>query len=259
MSKPAANGIPVPLDVKKQDEIGQLEESFNRMVHQLEESRKREKEEEELRRQLIANLSHDLRTPLTTIRGHAYRLNKEPLSEKGRQSLEIVDQKVEYLGQLTENLLSYTLLSAGKYPFHPKKSNVIQLMKKSCAAWYPVFENEGFEIELEIPDNAIYWDVDVQWFERILDNLFQNILRHANMGKWISVRVEISHGQSVMIIEDKGLGMGRESTEKGAGIGLSIVSLMLKEMKIKWEIDSTEQGTQIRLFFPGDSGAVNAL
>lgn len=259
MSKPAANGIPAPLDVKKQDEIGQLEESFNAMIHQLEESRKREKEEEDLRRHLIANLSHDLRTPLTTIRGHAYRLNKEPLSEKGRQSLGIVDQKIDYLGQLIENLLSYTLLSARKYSFHPKTTNIVPLMKKSFAAWYPTFENEGFEIVLEISDQTIYWDVDFQWFQRILDNFFQNILRHAKSGKYVAVRIEQSDGRSVIAIEDKGPGMGGKSNARGAGIGLSIVSLMLKEMNIKWEINSTDLGTQICLFFPGDLGAANTF
>ncbi|MFC3885187.1 histidine kinase dimerization/phospho-acceptor domain-containing protein [Bacillus songklensis] len=249
MSKPGANGIPIPLEVEKEDEIGQLVKSFNQMVHQLEMSRKREKEEEDLRRHLIANLSHDLRTPLTTIRGHAYLLNKEPLSEKGKQSLELIDQKINYLGQLIENLLSYTLLSAGKYPFHPKKADIVQLVKKSFAAWYPVFENEGFDIVLGIPDKGMYWQVDTEWFDRILDNFFQNILRHAKSGKYVSIRMEQSDGQSTIVIEDRGPGMGGKSNEKGAGIGLSIVSLMLKEMKIKWEINSMNDGTRISLFF----------
>ena len=77
MAAPEASGIPTTVKVKKEDEIGRLEQSFNRMVQELETSRNREIEEEELRKELIANLSHDLRTPLTTIRAHAYRLKKE--------------------------------------------------------------------------------------------------------------------------------------------------------------------------------------
>lgn len=64
MATPEANGIPTTIEVSKQDEIGRLEHSFNRMVQELEMSRIREMEEEELRKELIANLSHDLRTPL---------------------------------------------------------------------------------------------------------------------------------------------------------------------------------------------------
>ncbi|MFC0333859.1 sensor histidine kinase, partial [Paenibacillus sepulcri] len=112
MAKPAGNGIPLPIRIDKRDEIGQLGDSFNKMVHELEISRHREKEEEALRRQLISNLSHDLRTPLTAIRGHAYRLKKESLSPKGRESLDAIDHKISHLGQLLENLLSYTLLTS---------------------------------------------------------------------------------------------------------------------------------------------------
>jgi len=140
MTTPVDNGIPAPLIIEKRDEIGQLEESFNEMIGKLESSREREKEEEELRRQLIANLSHDLRTPLTTIRGHAYRLKKEHLTNQGHSSLAYIDTKVDYLGQLIENLMSYTLLSSGKYPFHAGRIDAARIVRSSSAAWYPVFE-----------------------------------------------------------------------------------------------------------------------
>ncbi|MDZ5471739.1 HAMP domain-containing sensor histidine kinase [Bacillus sp. 31A1R] len=247
MTRPTSNGIPEPLDIKKMDEIGQLEEAFNEMIKELESSRIREKEEEELRRQLIANLSHDLRTPLTTIRGHAYSLRKESLTDKGKQSIELIDYKVGYLSQLIENLLSYTLLSSGKYPFYPEKTDISRLLRTSIANWYPTFENKGFQIELDIPEEPFYWEVDKQWFERIVDNLLQNINRHANSGKFVAIRVEIISENPVIIIEDRGEGMNGESTGKGAGIGLSIVDLMIKEMKLAWKIDSTERGTRIMI------------
>jgi len=245
MYSPEGKGIPNPITVEKKDEIGQLEISFNEMIYQLESSRQREKEEETLRRQLIANLSHDLRTPLTTIRGHAYSLNKEPLSEKGRESLDLIDNKVNYLGQLIENLLSYTLLTSGKYPYSPKKTDMTRLVKTSFAAWYPVFENSGFQMEIDLPDDTFYWEIDAQWMERVLDNFYQNINRHAKEGKYIGVKVDTQKQQ--IMIEDHGPGMSGESSGKGAGIGLSIVSLMLKDMKLGWEIDTSENGTIIKI------------
>ena len=126
METPTENGIPSPIEVTKQDEIGRLEYSFNRMIQELETSRKREIEEEELRKGLIANLSHDLRTPLTTIRAHAYRLKKESLSTKGEESLGFIDEKAEYMGELIENLLSYTLLTTGKYPYYPENVDIVR-------------------------------------------------------------------------------------------------------------------------------------
>lgn len=241
MFSPAGNGIPDPITVDKKDEIGQLELSFNEMIHQLESSRQREKEEETLRRQLIANLSHDLRTPLTTIRGHAYSLKKEQLSKKGIESLDLIDTKVNYLGQLIENLLSYTLLTSGKYPYHPKKTDIVRLVKTSFAAWYPVFENMDFEMDVDFPDRTFYWEVDVEWMERILDNFYQNINRHAKDGKYIGVKVDVERQQ--IRIADYGPGMSGESEGKGAGIGLSIVSLMLKDMALEWNVKTGANGT----------------
>lgn len=238
-------GIPDSISVYKKDEIGQLEMSFNDMIEKLESSRKREKEEEMLRRQLIANLSHDLRTPLTTIRGHAYRLNKETLSEEGKESLQLIDTKVSYLSQLIENLLSYTLLTSGKYPYQPQKTDIVRLVKTSFAAWYPVFENLDFQLNIDFPDGTFYWEIDSQWLERVLDNFYQNINRHAREGKYIGVRIDVEKQQ--ILIEDHGPGMSGESSGKGAGIGLSIVSLMLKDMNLGWEINTGKNGTIIKI------------
>ena len=239
MATPEANGIPPTIEVSKQDEIGRLEHSFNRMVQELEMSRIREMKEEELRKELIANLSHDLRTPLTTIRGHAYRLKKEPLSTKGQESLDFIDEKVGYMGELIENLLSYTLLTTGKYPYYPENVDMVRLVRNSFAAWYPTFENLQFDIELTIPDKRLMWDVDPQWVHRVLDNLFQNIYRHAKSGQFVAVRIE----NETIVIEDHGPGMGERSSHKGVGIGLSIVSLMLKDMQLDWNIETSEHGT----------------
>lgn len=247
MTSPEHNGIPAPVPVHNQDEIGRLEQAFNEMIHQLEESRRREQNEELLRRQLIANLSHDLRTPLTTIRGHAYRLRHEKLSDTGQASIELIDRKIGYLGELIENLFSYTLLSSGKYPYHPQQTDVARLVRTVIANWYPVFEKEQFVIELELPDQSVLWRVDPQWFERILDNFLQNIYRHARSGRYVAVRMEEEEEGKFLVIEDRGGGMDGESEGKGAGIGLSIVQLMMKEMNLQWDIHTSGGGTEIRI------------
>lgn len=241
MAAPEANGIPSTIEVTKQDEIGRLGQSFNRMIHELEISRKREQEEEKLRKELIANLSHDLRTPLTTIRGHAYRLKKEPLSTKGQESLDFIDEKVNYMGELIENLLSYTLLTTGKYPYYPEKMDINRLTRTSFAAWYPVFENLHFDIQLDISEKQVIWEVDPQMFHRVLDNFFQNIYRHAKSGRFIAVQID----QETIRIEDHGPGMKAKSNQQGIGVGLSVVSLMLKEMQLDWAIETSERGTRM--------------
>lgn len=246
MDQKGNDGIPEPVPVGTKDEIGQLEKAFNHMIHQLKDGRAREQEEEKLRRQLIANLSHDLRTPLTTLRGHAYSLNKENLSEKGKESVQLIDQKITYIGELVDNLFSYTLLSSGKYPFHPQPVDMLRKIRMVAASWYPVFEKEGFLMEIDLPENSkIEWVIDPGWFERVLDNLFQNILRHTKEGKYVGVFGKESEQGFTLVIEDHGPGLKTVSKDKGAGIGLSIVSLMLSEMKLDWTIETTKNGTRI--------------
>ncbi|MEC0245306.1 HAMP domain-containing sensor histidine kinase [Paenibacillus chitinolyticus] len=248
MALPEGRDIPHPVPVSKKDEIGQLELAFNRMIEELTTSRQRERKEEGLRKQLIANLSHDLRTPLTIIRSHAYSLQKEPISASGKSSLALIETKSDDLNRLIDNLLSYTLLSAGKYPLQRTEIDVARLARTSAAAWYPVFEEEGMAMDVGVPEHPVYWKADPQWMSRILDNLFQNVLRHAKSGGYIGLRTEERDGRTALVIEDKGPGMKAPSEEKGAGIGLTIVALMVKEMHLGWDVVSSPEGTAIYLF-----------
>ncbi len=245
MTSPALNGIPTEVAVLKPDEIGQLEKSFNAMIRKLEEGKHREEQEELLRKELIAKLSHDLRTPLTAIRTHAFSLQEETLSDKGRQSVELIENKMIFLGELIENLFSYSLLSAGKYPYRPKQVEITRMCKVIFAGWYPLFEKEQFHIEVDFTAEVIHWVIDPAWLERVLDNYFQNVLRHARSGKYIAVRVSELRG-GMIEIADKGPGMGA-SEVKGTGMGLTIIQLMLNEMGMVSNVYTDGKGTQIRL------------
>ncbi|ASS68000.1 MULTISPECIES: HAMP domain-containing sensor histidine kinase [unclassified Paenibacillus] len=244
MEQPSGSGLPLPVEVSGADEVGRLEESFNGMVRELEAGRRREAEEESLRRELVARLSHDLRTPLTVVRSHAYSLEREPLSGQGRKSVKLIGVKLDYLSQLIENLFSYSLLSAGKYAYRPEKTDIVRLARTQLAAWYPAFEQAGMELEPDLPDAPVYWHTDPHWLERVLDNLLQNALRHAASGGWTAVRIVEDEGGG-LIIEDKGPGLGGDSPNKGSGLGLSIVQLMLKEMGLRKEVSSGEGGTAV--------------
>ncbi|WP_243296959.1 HAMP domain-containing sensor histidine kinase [Bacillus litorisediminis] len=240
-----AHELPDPVEITKQDEIGALEQSFNEMIRKLEQSRERERKEEELRRQLIANLSHDLKTPLTAIRGYAYSIKKEQLTDQGHEAIQLLDSKISYMGRLIDNLLSYSLLTSGKYPYRPKKQDLVRSIKACLASWYPAFEKEGLVIEINLPDHSMLYEFDEHWLQRMLDNLFQNVIRHAKSGKYISVSLlDVSPGFR-LTIADHGPGMDSMSAEKGVGVGLSIVSIMAKGLGWKWNIETGKNGTKM--------------
>lgn len=240
------DGLPVEVEIKKEDEIGELEKSYNQMVDELRESRKRQQQEENLRRELIANLSHDLRTPLTKVRAQSYTIMQEELSDQGKQAAKAIETSITNIDRLIENLMSYTLLMASKYKYDPKEMDMSRFVRESVATWYPAFEKEEFKIDVSL-DSLGQWMMDPIWMERILDNLFQNVLRHAKSGKYISVKTESREQYDSIIITDHGPGMKQESHEKGAGIGLTIVNMMVKGMNLDWKIKSSEQGTSIQI------------
>ncbi|OMD73684.1 two-component sensor histidine kinase [Paenibacillus odorifer] len=242
------NSFPKPIAVQsdRMDEIDQLGSSFNWMIQQLEDSRKREHEEELLRHRLIANLSHDLRTPLTILRGHVTRLNKESMSLEGQNSLSEMNHTITRVGDLMDDLLSYTLLTSGKHPFEPTSTDIGRLVRASVAAWYPVFEEKEIRIEVNLPtEKTFYWEADPKWMTRVLDNLFQNILRHAAEGKYVNIVVDVEKEQ--IIVADRGPGMDNSSYERGAGIGLSTSNYMLNKMKLKADFTSNENGTTVAI------------
>ncbi|WP_338541419.1 sensor histidine kinase [Paenibacillus tundrae] len=253
MMAPGKEGIPLPVDIRREDEIGHLEESFNDMVRQLTDSRQREREEEQLRKRLIAGLSHDLRTPLTVIRGHMHALHKEELSHTGNSSLLRMEAKMEDLGGLIDNMLSYNLLTSGKYTLKLAEKDMLRIVREAAAAWYPVWEKEQFDIDIDLPDEPLLWQVDEQGVRRILDNLFQNIVRYAATGKYIGISTEQVQGQTALLIQDHGPGMLEDTGTKGTGLGLSIVDLLVREMGLRKKVDSSAEG--VRTYLYSGSGA----
>lgn len=237
---------PVLVQRDRMDEIDQLGGSFNWMIQQLQDSRKREAEEELLRHRLIANLSHDLRTPLTILRGHVTKLNKEPISLEGQHSLTEINHTITRVGDLMDDLLSYTLLTAGKYPFEPAPTDMVRLVRASVAAWYPVFEDSEIQLEVDLPsEKTFYWRIDPKWMTRVLDNVFQNILRHAAEGRYANIVVDVELER--IIVADKGPGMDNSSYEHGAGIGLSTAIYMLNQMKLNADFASNVNGTSVTI------------
>lgn len=218
------------------------------MVQELRESKEREQEEEQLRKELIANLSHDLRTPLTKINAQAFTLQKMDLPKEAKDSLKLTSTSIEDVDKLIENLMSYTLLMASKYKREVKKIDMTRYVRQYLATWYSVFEQKGFEVDIDIaPFEQNTWEIDPLWFSRVLDNLLQNVLRYAADGKYIAIRTESTEHHDAIVMTDKGKGIQVDTEQKGAGIGLSIVDMMVKGMNLDWEIDSTEQGTTIKI------------
>ncbi|MEI4621144.1 sensor histidine kinase [Bacillus cereus] len=118
-----------------------------------------------------------------------------------------------------------------------------RLTRKLVASWYDILDEKGFEIDIVIPEKQLFWNIDENWFQRIIDNVIQNVVRHAGDGKFIGVYV--NHEEKTITVVDHGPGFqNAHSPNKGVGIGLSIIAVMAKEMDIEWDIDSDNTGAR---------------
>lgn len=240
---PKGDLLPNLMTISKFDEIGALESSFNDMLQALIHSRKKEKEEEITRRKLVADISHDLRTPLTAIRAQLYSLKKEVSSIKGIDTIAKIDSKISYLSDLIDNLLSYSLLSSKKYPYKLANVDMVRTTRNIIAPWYNLLEEKNFEIDVQMSKKPIFWEVDVHWFQRMIDNVIQNVVRHASQGNFIGIYVINNEGKGEISIIDKGPGFNQNSPNKGLGVGLSIIGLMANQMNLEWKISTSKDGT----------------
>ncbi|QGS68404.1 hypothetical protein CV093_07070 [Oceanobacillus sp. 143] len=108
---------------------------------------------------------------------------------------------------MINNLLSYTLLSAGKHPINIKETDILDEVRKVIAEWYPIFEEHRFVIDIDLAEKSLIWKVDPIWFKSILDNLIQNVIRHARSGRYIGIKTIERHGSTFIVIKDKEKGL----------------------------------------------------
>ncbi|MFD1450055.1 ATP-binding protein [Oceanobacillus sojae] len=202
--------------------------------------------EESINRQVIANLSHDVRTPLTIMRRHVFQLGNECLSVKGIASLKKIDHQILEISDWMEDLLTYTMITSGKYPYHPTTTDMVRLVRNFAANWYPQFEKESFRIDVDLPDEkTFYWKIDPKWITRMFNYLFQNILRHAVKGTYVGITVDVK--QERIIVMDKELDMKGSSYDSAADIGFLISNYMLQKMKLQAHFSSSDKGTIVEI------------
>ncbi|MBI2167840.1 MAG: PAS domain S-box protein [Candidatus Omnitrophica bacterium] len=197
---------------------------------------------EEVRRDFIANLSHELKTPLTAIRGYSETLLEvsDLSSEEFRRHLETIFRNAVELSHLTENLLNLSRIESGReevllelIPLRPFVDRLLERFQSQAEA-------KRIEIENEVPQEAVPLQADSTKLNQILANLVDNALKYTSEGGRIWVRSEVSGKEFRISVEDNGAGIPKADQERifekfyrvdkarsrdsgGAGLGLAIV------------------------------------
>ncbi|WP_328020355.1 HAMP domain-containing sensor histidine kinase [Niallia alba] len=203
---------------------------------------KRRKENE--LKQAIANISHDIRTPMTSILGYIQFLESNELSlEKKAEYTAVVKSGALRLKVLLEDFFELSIIESADYPLKPEKINLSQLVLEVLVGFYEQFYQHGLEPDLHIPEEEINIIADSSAVKRVIENLVVNAIKHSNGN--VSIRIEKMQSAVQLVISnnveqlnehdinhlfDRFYKADKTRTEKSTGLGLSIAKSLMTKM-----------------------------
>lgn len=166
------------------DELEEISRSINRMSLELREKRERERELEKQRTELITNVSHDLRSPLTSIIGYVRLLKENGCrdEEKFREYIEVTDRRLEGLEKLVNELFELTKLESPDIIPDLEEGDVSGVVKQFGFEMGLILEQEGLTLRCELDEEPFVMMLDYERFARVMQNLFANVMKYAVKG-----------------------------------------------------------------------------
>ncbi len=227
------------------DEFSGIAHNFVQMELRLKESERERKLLDENRRQLLADISHDLKTPVSVISGYAAALKDGLVPVEEQQPyLDTLIRKSQQISDLLAQFHEYSKLDHPHMPVHLQKEDLCSLIQGYFADRYQELEQKGFQVEAQIPEKPLYTIADRQLITRCLDNLVQNAINYNPAGTSLFVSLESQEREIYLYLGDNGRGIPQSirstlfdpfvtgdkarSGSHGSGLGLSIVKKIVE-------------------------------
>ena len=221
---------------------------------------------EETNRQLMTSLSHDVRTPLTTLIGYLDAAHKGIVTGKDRDDyIETARRKAHDLKEYIDVLFDWFKLNSNEFAMDINIVEAAELTRNILIDWIPIFEDKQIDYNIDIPEQPFHVKLDTDGYMRILNNLIQNVISHSHADK---IEIILSKQEKNMQIRlaDNGIGIEKEDlkhiferlykcdkgrSEKGSGLGLSIAHQLVEKMNGTITANSIQgKGTEFTLLFP---------
>jgi len=246
LGKPSSDGDFVVGGYKEVYELGET------LTHAAAELKKTDS----LQKELVANISHDLRTPLTMIAGYAEIMRDIP-GENSAENAEIILNEAKRLSTIVTDVLDISRLQAGTEPMVPEAFDISKDMAETCQRFIHLTEREGYQITCQATEDAVLVYADRLMISRVIYNLINNAVTHTGESKEIDVSEKIHDGKVRISIADKGPGIPESEMDSiweryykvdkqhkrnavGSGLGLSIVKTILSMHKATYGVSSSE-------------------
>ena len=201
-SKAATEGkLNCNIEEKGRGHLRELAHDINNIRDGLRKSIESEIKSENMKTELITNVSHDLKTPLTSIINYIDLLKRENIgSETAKDYINILDKKSQRLKVLIDDLFEASKATSGAMELNITKIDIVQLLKQSLGENYERFKNSNLSVKLDIPDTKIFINGDGQRLYRVFENLISNIVKYSLSNTRVYIQMYVDDENKVVII-----------------------------------------------------------
>jgi signal transduction histidine kinase len=259
------------MDTERGDEIGELGQAFNEMADTIAAQVDALRQTDEARRELVASVSHDFRTPLTSIRGHAERLLNRPDCDQDEVEhvLQTILQNTERLDRLADQLHELSRLDARQATPSIEPFSIAELVHDIAVKFQPQADAHGIDLSIDRDgDLPTTVHADIGLIERLISNLVDNAIHNTAEGGSVRINLTAQDGRVHVQVADTGRGIPAEdiplvtqrfyqiqrngdSDPAGSGLGLSIAAEIAELHASTLDIDSAVgEGTRIAFHLP---------
>jgi len=252
------------------DELSRLGADIERLRLSVLERLEGEREAVGATGRLITGLSHDLRTPITVIKGYVEGIQDgiAATEEKRQHYLSTIYNKTLALEQLVADMRDFSEYELGRMQYHFERVDLTALLKDLVQEYRMDVEGSGMSLEAQLPEQALWTTADRRKLKRVLDNLVSNAVKYGRAGGEVSLTGQAYQGGIIVQVSDNGRGISpqamghifdsfyredtaRSSTVPGSGLGLAICKSIMESHHGKIWLTSREgEGTDAYLYLP---------
>ena len=247
----------------KKGHIGELAELLNTLLKERKKGRADYQKKEQMIADIYTNLSHDIRTPLTSLDGY-FQLLEETQEENDRKRyIQIIQERIESLKEMLEELFTYTKLQNGTYELKLEPQNVGQILKETVFSYYDDWAEQEISPQFEITEEPVWIRGNKQALRRTIQNIIRNGLDHGN--KEIRIQLSRNEKQMELVFQNK-IEPGEQidisrvferfykadkaRSKSSTGLGLSIAKGFVEKMHGEIAAEIKEDWFCIKISFP---------
>lgn len=255
--------------IERQDEIGEIAGRINEMTEQINQLITSERDALQSNKDLIACVAHDLRTPITSVKGYLdLALDTKHYDLEQRQKyVRIAQTKANRLEYLIHDLFNYTKLTSGEITLHRSKIDLVQLVEQMVEEFYPLFQEEELECTTKYNISYLEMNMDGELIARAVQNLLSNAIKYGKDGKHVYVELECLEQEVQIRVTNYGLVIPEESIKHlfdkfyrversrnvktgGSGLGLNIAQEIVHLHGGRIQVTSGASGTCFTIALP---------